>query len=167
VLLKADRQPGDPFAVAEALAAELGAGGYDVIFFGKKSIDADNSATGAMVGELLGLPVVTGVSKLEIAGGKGTAHRSVEGGYEVLEFPLPAIVTVDEGLNKERLPSLKGIMAAKKKPLDTKPAQLGGAGVTVKKMELPPERAAGRIVGEGAAAVPELVRLLQSEAKVL
>lgn len=167
VLLKADGQWLDSFAVAEALAAELKAGAYDVIFFGKKSIDADNSATGAMVGELLDLPVVTAVSKLEIAGGKGTAQRAVEGGVETIEFPLPAIVTVDEGLNKERLPSLKGIMAAKKKPLETKPAQLGQAAVSVAKMELPPERAAGRIVGEGASAVPELVKLLQSEAKVL
>jgi electron transfer flavoprotein beta subunit len=120
-----------------------------------------------MLAELLDLPCVTGVSKLEIAGGKGTAHRAVEGAVEVVEFPLPAVVTVDEGLNKERLPSLKGIMAAKKKPLDVKPAQLGQAGVTITKMELPAERAAGRILGEGSAAVPELVRLLQSEAKVL
>jgi electron transfer flavoprotein beta subunit len=95
------------------------------------------------------------------------AHRAVEGGYEVLEFPLPAIVTVDEGLNKERLPSLKGIMAAKKKSLETRPAQLGTAGVSISRMELPPERAAGRIVGEGAGAVAELVRLLQTEAKAL
>ena len=167
VLLKADRQPTDGFAVAEALAAELGGGGYDVIFFGKKAIDSDAQTVGPMVGELLDLPVVSGVSKLEIAGGRGTAHRAVEGGYEVVEFPLPAIVTVDEGLNKERLPSLKGIMAAKKKLLETRPAALGTATVTVTKMELPPERAAGRIVGEGAAAVPELVKLLQTQAKVL
>jgi electron transfer flavoprotein beta subunit len=61
-----------------------------------------------MVAELLGLACVTGVSKLEIANGAGTAHRAVEGGVEVVEFPLPAVITVDEGLNKERLPSLKG-----------------------------------------------------------
>jgi electron transfer flavoprotein beta subunit len=85
----------------------------------------------------------------------------------VVEFPLPAVLTVDEGLNKERLPSLKGIMAAKKKTLDVKPAQFGESRVTITKMELPPERAAGRILGDGAAAVPELVRLLQTEAKVL
>jgi electron transfer flavoprotein beta subunit len=107
------------------------------------------------------------VSKLEIAGGRGTAQRAVEGGMESIEFPLPAIITIDEGLNKERLPSLKGIMAAKKKPLEVRPAQLGQAAVTVSRMELPPERAAGRIVGEGAGAVAELVKLLQSEAKVL
>jgi electron transfer flavoprotein beta subunit len=167
VLLKADKAPADALAIAEALAAELKAGGYDVIFFGKKAIDSDAQLVGPMVAELLGLPCVSGVSKLEIAGGKGTAHRALEGAVEVVEFPLPAVITVDEGLNKERLPSLKGIMAAKKKPLDTKPAQLGQQRVTVTKMELPPERAAGRIIGQGAAAVPELVRLLQTEAKVL
>ena len=167
VLLKVDRAPSDGLAVAEALAAELKGGAYDVIFFGKKAIDSDAQTVGPMVAELLDVACVTGVSKLEIAGGKGRAERPVEGGVEVVEFSLPAVVTVDEGLNKERLPSLKGIMAAKKKPLETKPAQLGTAGVTVTKMELPAERAAGRIVGEGAAAVPELVRLLQTEAKVL
>jgi electron transfer flavoprotein beta subunit len=105
------------------------------------------------------------VFKLDIANGKGTAMRALEGAAEVLEFPLPAVVTVDEGLNKERLPSLKGIMAAKKKPLETRPAQLGTPGLAISKMELPPERGAGRIVGTGKDAVPELVRLLRSEAK--
>jgi electron transfer flavoprotein beta subunit len=167
VLLKTDRVPTDGLAIAEALAAELKSGGYDVIFFGMKAVDSAAQTVGPMVAELLDVACVTGINKLEIAGGKGTAQRAVEGAVEVVQFPLPAVLTVDEGLNKERLPSLKGIMAAKKKPLDVKPAQLGQARVTVTKMELPPERAAGRIVGEGAAAVPELVRLLQTEAKVL
>ncbi len=167
VLLKADKQPADGLAVAEALAAELKGGNYDVIFFGKKAIDSGAETVGPMVAELLDLPCVTSVFKLEIANGKGTATRALEGAAEVLEFPLPAVVTVDEGLNKERLPSLKGIMAAKKKPLETRPAQLGAAAVTMAKMELPPERGAGRIVGQGAAAVPELVKLLQTEAKVI
>jgi electron transfer flavoprotein beta subunit len=84
-----------------------------------------------------------------------------------VEFPLPAVLTVDEGLNTARYPSLKGIMAAKKKPLESKPAALGDQTVKVAKLQMPPERAAGKIIGEGAAAVPELVRLLQAEAKVL
>ncbi|MGH7648333.1 MAG: electron transfer flavoprotein subunit beta/FixA family protein, partial [Gemmatimonadaceae bacterium] len=74
---------------------------------------------------------------------------------------------IDEGIARPRLPSLKGIMAAKKKPLEVKPAQVGESRVKVIKMELPPERTGGRIIGEGPAAVPELVRLLQTEAKVL
>ena len=117
--------------------------------------------------ELLDLPCVTAISKLEIADGRGTAKRELEGAQEIVEFPLPAVLTIDEGLNTARYPSLKGIMAAKKKPLESKPAQLGEPTVRVQKLEFPPERAAGKIVGEGAAAVPELIRLLQTEAKVL
>jgi len=167
VQLQADKIPFDGFSIATALAAELKDGGFDLILFGKLSPDSSNGVTGPMVAELLGLPCVTAVSKLEIADGRGTAKRELEGAQEVMEFPLPAVVTVDEGLNTARYPSLKGIMAAKKKPLDVKPASLGDPRVRIQRLELPPERVGGRIVGEGAAAVPELVRLLQTEAKVL
>ena len=77
------------------------------------------------------------------------------------------MLTIDEGIARPRLASLKGIMAAKKKPLETKPAQLGESRLTVESLALPADRPAGRIIGEGAEAVPELVRLLQTEAKVL
>jgi len=167
VHLSANSVPADPFVVATALAGELKGGGYDLILFGKMAIDTANHATGPMVAELLDLPCVTAISKLDIAGNKGTARRDIEGASEMLEFPLPAVLTIDEGLNKARLPSLKGIMGAKKKTIESKPATLGEARLTVTKMELPSERSGGRIVGEGAAAVPELVRLLQTEAKVL
>ena len=81
--------------------------------------------------------------------GRGSATRDLEGAAEIVEFPLPAVVTIDEGIARPRYPSLKGIMAAKKKPLESKPAQLGAVRVTVQKAELPPERPAGRIIGEG------------------
>ena len=165
--LKADTVPFDGFAIAKALSEELRAGAYDLVFFGKMSPDFSNGVVGPMAAELLGLPCVTAISSLEIADGKGKAKRELEGAQEIVEFPLPAVLTVDEGLNTARLPSLKGIMAAKKKPLESKPAQLPAPQLTVKKLELPAERKAGRIVGEGAAAVPELVSLLQTEAKVL
>ena len=167
VQLKADKPGVDALAIARALAAELKPGGWDLILFGKVAIDTADQAVGPMVAELLGLPCVSAVSSLEISAGRGTAKRELEGASEIVEFPLPAVLTIDEGLNKERLPSLKGIMAAKKKPLEVKPAQIDAAAVSVVRMELPAERAAGRIIGEGAAAVPELVRLLQTEAKVL
>jgi electron transfer flavoprotein beta subunit len=168
VHLKADRIPFDGFAIAGALAAELKDGGYDLIMFGKLAVDSSSGVTGAMVGELLDLPCVTAVSKLEIANGRGTAERALESATEVVEFPLPAVVTVDQGLvTAARYPALKGIMAAKKKPLDVRPAQLGEEQLAVSKLELPPERAPGRIIGEGVGAVPELVRLLREEAKVL
>ena len=77
------------------------------------------------------------------------------------------MLTVDKGLNEPRYPALKGIMAAKKKPMDVKPIALATGGIEVMALTPPPERKEGRIVGEGAAAVPELVRLLREEAKVL
>ena len=167
IQLKASSVPFDGFVIARALADELRSGGYDLVLFGKMSIDSSNQTVGPMTAELLGLPCVSAISKLDISDGRGRAERSVEGATEVIEFPLPAVLTIDEGLNAARYPSLKGIMAAKKKPLEVKPVQLAPETVTIKMMELPPERSAGRIVGEGAAAVPELVRLLQTEAKVL
>jgi electron transfer flavoprotein beta subunit len=167
VHLQADKIPFDGFSIASALAAELKDGGYDLILFGKLSPDSSNGVTGPMVAELLGLPCVTAISRLEIAGSKGTAKRELEGAQEIVEFPLPAVLTIDEGLNTARYPSLKGIMAAKKKPLDSKPASLGESKVKIEKIELPPDRAAGKIIGEGAAAVPELMRLLHTEARVI
>jgi len=85
----------------------------------------------------------------------------------VCEFPLPAVLTTDKGLNEPRYPALKGIMAAKKKPLDIKPTALAVGGLEVLAMTPPPDRKDGRIVGEGVAAIPELLRLLREEAKVL
>lgn len=167
VHLKSDQVPFDSAAIAAALAAELKVGGYDLIMFGKMAIDSASGATGVIVGEILDLPTVHGCSKLEISNGQGSARRELEGGAEEVTFPLPAVVTIDEGIARPRYPSLKGIMAAKKKPMESKAAQLGAVRVTLAAMALPAERAAGRIIGEGAAAVPELVRLLQTEAKVL
>jgi electron transfer flavoprotein beta subunit len=167
VQLKSDRVPADGLAIARALAAELKDGGYDLILFGRQAVDSANATVGPMTAALLDLPCATAVSTLDVAGGRATARRDLEGAAEIVEFPLPAVVTVDEGMPRARYPSLKGIMAAKKKPLEVKPAQLGDEHLVLETMELPPERAAGRIVGEGPGAVPELVRLLHAEAKVL
>ena len=167
VHLAADRIPSDGLAIAEALAAELRDGAYDLILFGKMSIDSSSQSVGPMVAELLELPLVAAVSKLDVQGDRGTAGRVLEGASETIEFPLPAVLTIDEGLNTPRLPNLKGIMAAKKKPLETRPARLGEQRVRTTRIELPADRPPGRIIGEGVAAIPELIRLLQTEAKVL
>jgi electron transfer flavoprotein beta subunit len=167
VHLKADQVPPDGIAIAKALAAELKDGGYDLVLFGKHAFDTSAGVIGTATAELLGLPCVTAASTLSVASGKGEARRELEGAAELVEFPLPAVVTIDEGVARPRYPSLKGIMAAKKKPLESKPAQLGASRVTVQQMELPPERPAGRILGEGVGAVAELVKLLQTEAKVI
>jgi electron transfer flavoprotein beta subunit len=167
VQLKADAVPMDALAIAQALATELRDGGYDLILFGKHALDSSNGAVGPMVAQLLDLPCVTACSKLDIADGTGTARRELEGAAELVRFPLPAVLTIDEGIARPRYPALKGIMAAKKKPLEVKDAALGEVRVTVEAIELPAERPPGRIIGEGTEAVPELVRLLQTEAKVL
>ena len=131
------------------------------------AIDDYNHQVGPMVAELLGLACVTAVAHLELAPGTGTAEREIEGGIEVVEFPLPAVLTTEKGLNEPRYPALKGIMAAKKKPLPTKPVALPPGGIEVLALLPPAERKDGRIVGEGPDAVAELVRLLREDAKVL
>ena len=167
VHLKTDSVLYDGLAVAKALASELAAGGYDLVLFGKHAFDTSSGIVGTATAELLGIACVTAATKLDIANGRGTARRDLEGAAETVEFSLPAAVTIDEGIARPRYPSLKGIMAAKKKPLESRPARLGAVRVTVTSMELPPDRPPGRIIGEGVAAIPELIRLLQTEAKVL
>ena len=167
VHLKTDAIPADGVAIARALAAELKAGGFDLVLFGKHAFDSSAGVVGTATAEFLGVACITAASELRIESGTGTARRELEGAAEMLTFSLPAVVTIDEGVARPRYPSLKGIMAAKKKPLESKPAQLGSVRVTVQTVELPPERPAGRIIGEGVTAIPELVKLLQTEAKVL
>lgn len=167
VLLQVDGPIADPLAAARLLAEELKDGQYDLILCGKMAVDDSMQAVGTMVGELLGIPSVGAVSELDIQDGKGTAEREIEGGVEVMKFDLPAVVTADKGLNEPRYPALKGIMMAKKKPLEVKPVGAPVAGVEVVDLSLPPTRQEGRIVGEGPDAVPALIEALRTEAKVL
>jgi electron transfer flavoprotein beta subunit len=167
ILLQTDTIPADPFEAARLIAAELKAGSWDLILFGRMAIDDYNHQVGPLVAELLGLPCVSAVSHLDIEGTTGVAEREIEGGIEVLAFSLPAVLTADKGLNEPRYPALKGIMAAKKKPLEVKPVQPGPGSFEVVALTPPPDRKEGKIVGEGAGAVGELVRLLREEAKVL
>jgi electron transfer flavoprotein beta subunit len=167
VLLQTDRIPADGLEAARVLAAELKGSAWDLILCGKMAIDDYNHQVGPMLAELLGLPCVTCVAHLELGDGKGVAEREIEGGLEVVEFPIPAVLTTDKGLNEPRYPALKGIMAAKKKPLEVKPVTCGSGGLEILALLPPPERKEGRVVGEGAGAVVELVRLLREEAKVL
>jgi electron transfer flavoprotein beta subunit len=166
VLLK-DEGVRDSFGVARALADYLKEISPDVIFFGKQSVDYDNGAVGVMVAEMLGLPSASVVVKLEVTGGKAVAEREIEGGREVLETTLPAVFTAQKGLNEPRYPSLKGIMAAKSKPIEERPLTAPPAKAALVQMQKPPAKPAGRIIGTDATAVPELVRLLHEEAKVI
>ena len=120
-----------------------------------------------MTATLLGLPCATGVGSFEVKGDSVVCHREVEGGVEVLELQLPAVLTITKGVYDPRYASLKGIMAAKKKPLEQKAAAMADSRLTVEKLAYPPERAPGRIVGQGPDAAAELVRLLREEANAL
>ncbi len=167
VLLKDAGGGRGPHGTATVLAEAIKARPHEVVLFGKQSIDADNSAVGVIVASLLGLPIVTLVTSLAIEEGKAVAHREAEGGTEVLEVKLPAAFSAQRGLAEPRYPSIKGIMMAKKKPIEESDAPAPGGALTIEGLELPPARKGGRIVGQGADAVAELVRLLRQEAKVL
>jgi electron transfer flavoprotein beta subunit len=166
VLLK-DDSVRDSFAVASALAAEIKTIAPDVVFFGKQSIDYDDAQVGTLVAEMLGMPSVAVIVSLDLQDGKAVCHREIEGGHEVVETTLPAVFLAQKGLNEPRYPSLKGIMAAKSKPIEEKPAAAAEIRVETIRMRKPPAKASGRIIGTDKTAVPELIRLLHEEAKVL
>lgn len=157
----------DGLETAKALAAELEGADAPLILFGVKAADADQQQVGPMVATVLGRPCVTGVSSFELSSGKAVCQREVEGGSEVVEVALPAVLTITKGAYEPRYASLKGIMAAKRKPLEQKEAGAVEARLRITRLSEPPPRTAGRIVGEGPDAVPELVRLLREEANVL
>ncbi len=165
--IKMDEIPADPAVTAKALSAVLKEGNFDLIFTGKQAIDDDNAQVAPMVSEFLGIPAVNVVTKLEITNENIIAERQIEGGFEKVSAKLPAIVTAQRGLNEPRYASLKGIMAAKKIQIEEKNAPMENGNIEFVEISYPPEKPAGRIVGEGADAVPELVRLLREEAKVI
>ncbi len=166
VLLKEDGER-DSFGVAAGLAEELRALAPDVILFGKQSIDHDDAQVGILVAEMLGLPSVGVAVKIEITDDTVVCHREIEGGHETVHTKLPAVFLAQKGLNEPRYPSLKGIMAAKSKPIEEKPAVATAARVETVALRKPAAKAAGRILGTDKTAVPELIRLLHDEAKII
>lgn len=166
VLLKGENFTGDvAFALAEAIKSMP----YDLVLFGKQAIDEDSSQMPQMVAELLDLPCATVVVKLDVDANtkQCVAEREIEGGKEILEFPFPAVIGTQKGLNEPRLPNLKGIMAAKKKPLEKKEPAVSPAQSEIVSLELPPPRPGGKIVGKGVEGVAALVKALHEEAKVI
>jgi electron transfer flavoprotein beta subunit len=157
----------DPLAVARMLAAYAEGKGYDLILLGNKGIGGDNSSVGPMLAELMGWGQANVVVKLEAKDGRFRAEREIEGGVEVVEGPLPAVVTAQKGLNEPRYASLKGIMAAKKKTIEEVEAAAQAPATSNAALTLPPARPDGRkIEGEPAAQAQELLKLLKDEAKV-
>ncbi len=171
---------GDCLTTALVLASALGRLPFDLLLFGKQAVDDDDGAVGIQTAELLGIPHVAVVNKLDVNAETRTVHvhRQIEGGIEVVEAPLPALITCQKGLNEPRYPSLPGIMKAKQKPLEVwnrdrlgfAPEAVGAAGskLRVVRMEPPPPRQAGQVIpGDAATAVTELVRLLHEVEKVI
>ena len=166
VLLK-DTNYRDSFSVAKALADEIKTQGAELVFFGKQSVDYDNSVIGQMTAEVLGYNSVTVAVSFNLDGNKITCEREIEGGKEVVATSLPAVVTAQKGLNEPRYASLKGIMSAKKKEIvEKQPAEIL-SGVEIIAMRKPTLKQAGKILGSDTSVVPELVRLLREEAKVI
>lgn len=172
VLIETGDAEMDEYATAMVLAKVIGELEYNIILGGFRAIDDGSAQVMSRVSEILNIPVVNVITKLEIEDGKAVATREIEGGSEVVEVPLPAVFTAQKGLNEPRYPSMKGIMKAKKKPMDKKTvADLGldvSPKVTALSFSLPEPRKAGKIIpGEPAEAARELARLLREEAKVI
>jgi electron transfer flavoprotein beta subunit len=165
----------DSFAIASVLARVCRELKPDLILFGKHAIGVDNGQIPAMVAELLDVPQASVVIKLELQDGRFRAEREIEGAREIVEGSLPAVVTAQKDLNTPRYASLKGIMAAKKKTIAVRtPDSLGLTSadlqprLTIEEIVLPPTRPPGKVLsGDVAETVPELVRLLHNEAKII
>lgn len=166
----------DPLATARALAAAIRTlAPFDLILAGQQGVGGDNGQVPGLLAETLDLPQVTVAVKIELQEGKAMVEREIEGGRETWETSLPAVVSTQKGLNEPRYASLKGIMAAKKKQVQT--LDLAALGLTaadvaprteIVSMELPPARPAVRLIeGDPAVQAKELLRLLHEEAKVI
>lgn len=167
VLLTTDAWVHDSWSCAHALVRWLKTQKCDLVLCGKQAVDADNNQLPPRLAAMLGFGCVTEVAKLTLAGTTFTAERDIEGAREVVECKSPAVLSCNKGLNEPRYANLKGIMAAKKKPFEEVAAQLDAPAMAVTSMSLPPARAAGKILGNGADAVPALIAALRNEAKVL
>lgn len=157
----------DSFAVAKALADEIKNLGCSLVFMGKQSVDYDSSIVGQVTASMLNYSCITVVVDFKFEGDKITAEREIEGGREIVEASFPAIITCQKGLNEPRYASLKGIMAAKKKTIEEKNVDAGINTAETISLTQPSSKSPGRILGTDINAVPELVRLLKEEAKVI
>jgi electron transfer flavoprotein beta subunit len=167
VLIKSS-ETGDPMAIAQTVSAFAEGKGFDLLFFGNKGFGSDNGAVGPMVAERMGLAQANLVTKLELGEGTFRAEREGDAGTEIVEGSLPAVITAQRGLNEPRYASLKGIMAAKKKPIEEVDGAAISAMAKVSSMALPPARPEGKkLEGDAATQAATLLNLLKNEAKVL
>jgi electron transfer flavoprotein beta subunit len=177
VHIKGEVSNADSLGIAKVLAAAIREISPDLVFTGKQGVGTDNSLVGPMLAELLDLPQINVVTKLETKNGGLVGHREIEGAEEVVEVPIPAVITAQKGLNEPRYSSLKGIMAAKKVPVDVKAlSDLGlsddeifGRRVRMVRFDPPPEKSGGRKieVTDPKSAAEEILAFIREEVKVL
>jgi len=167
ILIETDVAEWDSKETAEAITSvirsEAEKESFDLILFGNESADCGGCQVGIRVAHALDLPCLASVKKLEIGDGDAIASREVDSGWEVFELPMPALVTVKEGINLPRYPSLRGTMKAKRKPLDRLSAEKIGAGLQMQQLVHPPEQLKEvQMLGEGSAAAPKIVEIFKS-----
>ena len=167
ILIETDVAEWDSKETAEAITSvirtEAEKEPFDLILFGNESADCGGCQVGIRVAHALGLPCLSSVKKLEIGDGTASASREVDSGWEVYVLPMPALITVKEGVNLPRYPSLRGTMKAKKKPIDKASAEKIGASLQMQQLVHPPEQKKEVIMlGEGPAAAIKIVEVLKS-----
>ncbi|HRH37405.1 MAG TPA: electron transfer flavoprotein subunit beta/FixA family protein [Flavobacteriales bacterium] len=163
--VRVDAQPTDALQVAEHIAAYAKDKGFDLILAGKETIDHNGGQVGAMVAELLDLPYVPLASKLDMNVSTATVERDVPGGVEVVELALPATIGAAKGMAEQRIPNMRGIMAARTKPLTVVPGATVSNTASTVKFELPPAKGAVKMIPADDAG--KLIELLHTEAKVI
>ena len=161
--IRVNIQSNDSFVVASQIAAIAKEGAYDLILTGKETIDYNSACIGSMLSGLLDLPFVSLANKMDLSGNTASIQREIEGGEEVCEVVLPAIVSCQKGMAEQRIPNMRGIMAARTKPLKVVEPIAVQATTTIQAFELPPAKSGVKLVA--ADNVDELVRLLKEEAK--
>jgi len=154
----------DSFYIASQIAA-IAKDGYDLVFTGKETIDYNGSSIGAMIAELIDAPYISLATKFELNGNTATVTREIEGGEEVAELALPAVISCQKGVAEQRIPNMRGIMAARTKPLKVVEPAAADTLTSIVSFELPPAKAGVKLVSPDN--VGELVRLLHEEAKAI
>lgn len=163
--VRVDADPTDAYFVASQIAEHAKSENYDLIITGKETIDYNSFQVGGMVAELLDLPCVALVQKLEIENGVATMKREIEGGTETVEVKLPLVVCAQKELAEARIPNMKGIMGARTKPLAVVPANGAEKLTAVSTYSLPEKAKEVKLIDKDNVA--ELIRLLHEEAKVI
>lgn len=162
--IRVDADPTDSFFVAEQIAHVAKDGNYDLILMGRETTDYNSGVVHGIVGELLGLPSFSPVMQLDIEDGVAKMTREIEGGKEKLEAPLPLVLGCQEPIAEWKIPNMRGIMTARKKPLNV--IEPNGEAITsIKQYSLPPEKGECKMIDADNAA--ELITLLRTEAKVI